>query len=374
MNYIFRKIDQTYVVWLEKANRFMQLQEPAFFVFNAWAKGVESNQVILQCSYNYELDSRTARLFVNELISQFETLLNLQASAVISQQHHEPVIETGGSGKIICHYQISGKNYRFCYAHPEMKSLIHSGLRYTEVFKEDFMPDHIFDLFEQGEEMGLVLDSAETGRCPLSKPEQLVGLVNLQLLNCIYSTDDSFWMGAVYASAASSGNGAILFTAPSGSGKSTFAAVLKHNGYKILTDDFSPISLKKPHIYPFPEGISVKARSVDFLASYYPALESAAQSLTEGGEEIIPVSENAHPMPVKAIVFLKYDPSVDLVFKKRNNLEAMDDFLKQLWLPPITGVVNSFMDWFFDIPCYSLRYSDTRKAIKSLTPLFVKGL
>jgi hypothetical protein len=178
-------------------------------------------------------------------------------------------------------------------------------------------------------------------------------------------------MGAVHASAVTAGNGAVLFTAPSGSGKSTFAALLMNRGYQVLSDDFSPLSLDSARVYPFPEGISVKNRSLQALQSYFPSLADIGHSLPADVREVhLPLAKEGRPTPVRAIVFLQYDPAVELEFQAITNLEAMDRFMQQLWLPPTPQVASHFMDWYFQVPCYTLHYSVHDKAINCLSKLF----
>lgn len=83
----------------------------------------------------------------------------------------------------------------------------------------------------------------------------------MQLLNESYDLIDASWIGAVHASSVMSGK-AVLFTAPSGNGKSTIAALLMTQGYQVLSDDFLPLPLHQARVYPFPEGIPVKNRSL----------------------------------------------------------------------------------------------------------------
>ncbi|HAH22841.1 MAG TPA: hypothetical protein DCL77_03625 [Prolixibacteraceae bacterium] len=195
----------------------------------------------------------------------------------------------------------------------------------------------------------------------------------MQLLNCIHSITDAQWMGAVHASAVTDGKGAVLFTAPSGSGKSTFAAVLMNQGYQVLSDDFSPISLNPAKVFPFPEGISVKNRSLQLLQSYFPSLATNWNYLPNDVREVfLPIANGdlSEASTVKAIVFLQYHPELDVVFKKVSNLDVMDRFLQQLWLPPTTEVASNFLDWYFQIPCYTMDFSDTTKAIKIISNLF----
>ena len=372
MKYIFRRIDDTYVVWFAPANRYMHLQEPAFRVFEGWSKELPEDWIIWNCAEEYQLSEARARRFVKEVTSRLQTLISstIEEKVVACSETCLLPNEQVFSAK---YYLINGKTFRIRYGNHELKHMIHPGFSYLENELPESKANHCFDLFQNGDQLFLQVDEKTCWKYPDSKQEYFIGQFYTQLLNCLYQVTDEYWMGAVHASAVSAGKGAVLFTAPSGSGKSTFAAMLMKEGYRVLSDDFSPVSLNVPKVYPFPEGISVKNRSLQALQPYYPSLAQAGNCLPDGVREVfIPVTngELTEPTDVAAIVFLQYDSTADADFKKLSNLEAMDRFLRELWLPPTSEVAAQFMDWYFQISCYSLKYSNTPKAIASLSKLF----
>jgi hypothetical protein len=372
MSFIYRKIDDTYVVWFAPANRYLQLQEPAFRVVEQWGSGVSVEQIVGNCRKEYGLKISEARSFVNEVIAALAALISNSEAKGIPHQLKEGIeypTEFFSTKK----YLINGKSFLFRYGHPDLAEMFHPGFAYLESDGQPDKYDHCFDLFFAEGRTIVQIDHKTAWECPENEPERLSGLLYLQWLNLINKTTDDFWMGAVHASAVSSVNGAILFTAPSGSGKSTIAALLMHEGLQVLSDDFTPVSLNDPKVYPFPEGISVKNRSLSLLKSYFPSLEKMSD---EYYEDFLPIISNnflTKPLPVRAIVFLYYDATVDFKLEKLQNLSAMDDFLKQLWLPPLPDVASKFLDWFFQIPCFTLRYSDNQKAVNGIKKLFNNG-
>lgn len=373
MSYTYKKIGTTYVVWFAPANRFMQIQEPAFRILRDWSNHLPEEHIIWNCAKEYELPESEARSFVKDVIGQLQKLIsNYSVEKIITSNEEVYPLpdEISFSAK---YYLINGNTFLFRYGDMNLQTMFHPGLAFLETKKPESEAGHTFDLFCSGNELILQTDRKKSWTCSDSKTEFFIGLVYLQLLNGIYNTSDSYWMGAVHASAVSAGKGAVLFTAPSGSGKSTFAAMLLNKGYQVLSDDFSPISIRQPKVFPFPEGISVKNRSLHVLQPFFPALADQENALTEEVYEVfLPITNGKLPeaAPVKAIVFLRYKPYVDVEFYKISNLEAMDRFLQQMWLPPTNEIATQFMDWYFQIPCYILNYSNNRKAIDSVSKLF----
>jgi hypothetical protein len=83
INRDFRYIltEDTYVVWLAGANRFIQFKEPAFFVFEAWTKGEELVGIADKCADRYDLPPGEALRFTNEIISETEKLYSMEHGA-----------------------------------------------------------------------------------------------------------------------------------------------------------------------------------------------------------------------------------------------------------------------------------------------------
>lgn len=373
MSFIYKQIEGTYAVWFAPANRYMQLQKPAFRILQDWTNKLPESQIIRNCAHEFKLPMDQSLRFVLEVTEQFRTLINNYKGEPPINPYPQLVPLPDYRWYAIKYYRINGKAYRFRYRRAGMEKMIHPGFSYLEHKTHQQEADHTFDLFDSGDQLTLQTEGQYSWSCANSKPEQFIGLVYMQLLNCIHHTTDAHWMGAVHASAVSAGMGAILFTAPSGSGKSTFAALLMNKGYQVLSDDYSPLSLTEPKVYPFPEGISVKDRSLQVLQSCYPTLAETRNTLPEPVREVflpLTTGELPAPEPVKAIVFLEYNPAVELELIKIPNLGAMDRMLQQLWLPPTAEVATAFMDWYFQTPTYTLRYSDTGKASECVSTLF----
>jgi len=373
MSYIYRKIEDTYVVWYTPANRYMQLQEPAFRILEDRSNELTDSQIVGNCAYQFKLEKGEAQRFVMEVTDQLQSLTSNYTEVNIVSPFDDTIHYAHQKWFTARYYLINGMNFRFRYSHPALEEMIHPGFEYLENKLPQSKAIHTFDLYYWDELAILQTDGQNRWKCPSSEPEHFVGLVFMQMMNCIHHLTDAHWMGAVHASAVSGGNGTVLFTAPSGSGKSTFAAMLMNKGYQVLSDDFSPISLNQSKVFPFPEGISVKNRSLYILQSYFPSLAKKEISLPYDIKEVflpLTTGELPPPAPVSAIVFLQYNPYVEVELKKVPNLEVMDLFLQQLWLPPTDEVASRFMDWYFQIPCYTLAYSNNAKAINSLSKLF----
>lgn len=352
----------------------MHLQEPAFRVFEDWCNHLPEDQISWNCAHEFQLSEAKARCFVKQIICRLQKLLDnyKEKNAAVSC---EMIPLPDAIDFRIRYYVINGIVFQFRFADEYLEEFFHPGLASLLINSNHRKADHIFNMFYSGDQLILQTDDRNCWKCPELKSEYFIGLVYLQLVNCLNHCTDSFWMGTVHASVVVSGKGAILITAPSGNGKSTFAAMLMKNGYQVLSDDFTPISLYEPKVYPFPEGISVKNRSLKLMQSYYPELVPYGEALPEDVHKVFLPFTNGDlpkPKPVKAIVFLQYDPEVKVKLNPVSNLDVMDRLLRELWLPQSSAVVSQFMDWYFSIPCYILSYNDVPKATASLMKQFEK--
>ncbi|HEX6792728.1 MAG TPA: HprK-related kinase A [Casimicrobiaceae bacterium] len=63
---------------------------------------------------------------------------------------------------------------------------------------------------------------------------------------------------------------ALLLPAPPGSGKSTLCAALAARGWRLLSDELALIELDGARVVPIPRPISLKNRSIDTIARFWP--------------------------------------------------------------------------------------------------------
>jgi hypothetical protein len=147
------------------------------------------------------------------------------------------------------------------------------------------------------------------------------------------------------------------------------------NGLTLISDDLVPISRKHQHIFSFPAGISVKPGAIEMLSAYFPELKNAKTRLnTSTGKEITYITPVSEVVPetakVKAILFPEFNKNVDFEWGKVDNISVLNDFITESWIAGDENSVSTFLDWFFQLPCYRLRYSSSEMAVQKIQELF----
>jgi hypothetical protein len=232
--------------------------------------------------------------------------------------------------------------------------------------------NHSIEFFKHDDRFCFRVNDHEIHYFETDDIEHFQGAVLLEVLNLLHGKTREDWMGVFHASAISNGKEALLFSAASGSGKSTLAALMVAHGFKLLSDDFVPVSLGQTAVYPLPAAVSVKKGSLPVLEKLFPDLTGLKTGWDDEGEIFLPLpEEKLEQSPVKAIaiVLVQYDPSVDFRLVRESNLEIMNTFLRQSWIPGNPEAAETFLKWFFSLPVYSLIYSDSERVIRELREL-----
>lgn len=375
MKYLVKETNGVHVTWFAQINRYILFREPAFRVFRLWVDNKPEQEIIAEIGKKYHLPLSEARRFTNEITSR------IRDAIAESRVKEEPAMQPGSQSSPLLQpiervYAINGSTIRLHYGNNYIESAIHPRIQHLSARPGKTDIGHSFDLTCSGGFYHLETSHPVSVKSSFARIEELAGAVYLQLLNIMYGTAPDDWMGVAHASAVTDGTGAVIFVAPSGGGKSTIAALMMANGFKLLSDDFVPIALTKPEIYRFPAGLSVKNSALPFLREYFPSLADKNNDHPEESSRngiYIPLPEenlNLKSAETKAIIFVHYDKSTDYQMTNESNLEKMNDFLKQSWIANNPEAAGRFMDWYFDLPVYSLRYSNNEKAITGIQQLF----
>ncbi len=366
-----------FIVWLKAVNRYIQLKEPAFRVMEQWAQGNDINSVAGLCAERYGLPYNEALRFTKEITSEINALLasenNISQSQVTGQTYLP--LETPFSKRC---YRINQKSVCFKFETKELEYFFHPMFSYFEIdFKEDEAVA-VFELSQTGKEYIFQLNGTGLKTFPENKPEEFQGAVCLELINCIHNKKINEWMGVIHASAVTDGHNTLIFVAPAGSGKSSIAALMLAGGYGVLSDDFVPVALDEPEIYSFPAAISVKSTSLAFMKEHFPSLPDPHP----GSQDASMIYETYMPLPdhsvysdsvkAKAIIFVQYDKKVKYKLSRVPNTKAMNDFLHQAWIANNSAAAKRFMEWYFSLPVYTLRYSDNSMVVNEMEKLFSK--
>lgn len=74
----------------------------------------------------------------------------------------------------------------------------------------------------------------------------------------------------IHAAVVERGGRALLLPAPPASGKSTLCAALVARGWRLLSDELALIEIGRRSVVPMPRPISLKNRSIDAIAKFWP--------------------------------------------------------------------------------------------------------
>jgi hypothetical protein len=373
---ISRKINNDHLVWFENSNRWLKFEEPAWFVNKLHKKKIDNLSISIKCAKKYKLSQRECLTFVNDvcsgLIEPENVFLNLQhdlMSAIVPATYNFIRYSTH-------QYIIGAKRISIAYETKLGKYYIHPPLAWLET-KIIEAPDIEFEIFNYSGALVLRIKSEPVKTWCFHDFGRLKKRLFINLANAIYTKTDEDWMAFAHASAVTDERQAILLSAESGSGKSSMAALLQKKGLKLVSDDFVPIEAKNKKAVFFPAAISIKEGSFDMLHPSYGNLKSELYNGDESANRpiryIIPDANEfliSKPLPVKAIIFIQYDPRVSCIFKQVNIADALKLFLKESWVSNDPKHARSFINWFVKLQFFFLEYGDNEKAVNKLLDLF----
>lgn len=375
MAFRFKKADSTYLVWLQSLNRYLQLEEPAFWLIQQLKEDLPRQEMIKECSQRYQLLSGEAERFIGEIEEQFQILYRDY------QKPEDSSIPIGtcphpSPTPVEKWISVADSTIRFSFGDHTIEEFIFPPLTHLEIPPDSGVYDLHLEIFLYKDYLYLIKDQKRASKWHKADAQKLRGALLLDVINLIHHTTVENWMGVIHASSVCKGNRAVMFPAQPGSGKSTLAALLMAHGFNLVSDDFTPMALENQHIFSFPGAISVKEGSMPLLISYFPELANTpkAHNLSKG--ENVSFLAPSQPMPsragyvVSAIVFVQYDELSDCNLEQVNNLDVINDFLTESWLAHNGLAAEQFMEWYLETPCYKLRYGNHQKAIESIQKLF----
>jgi hypothetical protein len=364
---ISKELDGAFVVWFAAGNQFLRMEEPAYFVFRDSENGFDREQIACRCVEKYGISAEQSRVFTTDVLTGIEKIRNWKSPVIPEDSKGEALRQKRFSPFSVRNYSLNGKTVSFHFETLEYEYFIHPLFRHLEL--DALVPESaLFELFGYGKRIVLRVSGQVKGTWRSNESHLVKGMVFLQLLNVVYGKTDRDWMAVIHASAVSNGEKTIVFTASSGSGKSTIAALLKQKGFSVLADDFVPVEGATKQVCPLPAAISVKEGAIGLLSAWYPELQANLQ--TYQTERYLPFEGCASPAPVRAIVFIKYNRSVDFEWQELPRPEALKMLLEETWTSPSAENASRFLDWYSEIPCYRLTYSNNEKALQIITKLF----
>lgn len=373
--YLKKKIGQSYLVWFQNSNNYLQLEEPAWFVLRKTAQRHKTETIAHEFAYRYSVSQKKSLAFVEGIRLEIKRM-NLPDPSSTSQSNFYSI--PGGytfSPYSVRFYQIGIKLIKLVFETPHLENYIHPLIGHLETNAPN-AETALFELFVRDEKIVFRYNGEIKGAWKKDESHLVKGLIFMFLINVMYEKTKEDWLMTVHASAISNGRKTILFSAPPNHGKTTFAALLQNCGFQLISDDFVPIEKHSFCAYPFPIAMSVKQSSTELLTPIFPALKQKTLNYISPEKSVRFLPPEVNPdftknvFPVKEFVFIKYDKNVDLAWEKLDPLKGLKLLLDQAWVSPGKNNAEIFLEQLPLRSFYQLTYSDNEKALETITHLF----
>lgn len=365
---------EKYAVWLEKSNRWLSLEEPAFFVVSGHFSGKSNERLIQQCTKKYFLPVQESQRFVTEVLDLIKEYRDSPPDPKpfreirLSQKPHRRTplhFRYRLNGSII---SISyGSEAIAYYIHPLLEPFLFQGKGNTKAW---------FIIRGKNKELELISSYSPLSALLFKEVPPLKRQFFSLISSVIYSVPIRNWSAFIHGSAVFKDEKAVVLSSLSGSGKSTVAAVLMNKGYRVLADDFIPVNGKTGLIHALPLPLSIKNEALPVLGTIFPGLEKQNYQFRKyhtKSSYLLPNSLGSElPFPVKkvkAVFFLSYQPGEPVSLSIMEQNEALQAFIINATIQPEYRRIKDFFNWFRDIPCYSLNYPHPEAAAEEIAKI-----
>ncbi len=368
---LIKPLNNKSIIWFKLSNTYVLVASETAKLLNKIAKGYEPKRLELWCEKTIELSNEQTKVLLISVFELIKKLNNPTYNVKINNELNDNKIIF----KINKLYKIDHHKIKVSYQNEKLEFLIHPKFAHLEIDNLKKF-EHHFKVYLSKNNIVLSVDNKIIDRWPKDEVHYFQGKFSMCLVEKIYDTKEYDWMGVFHASALSDGKKSILFTGDSGNGKSTLAALLIHNGFYLLADDFVPVSAINNKVYQFPAAISIKIEALSLLMPLFPNLKTSAQFHYKNLDKTVcylppnTLLSNKKQFTCKAIVQVKYKKNSGMKLEEMTNEDAFKYLIPDSWLSPETKNAQKFLNWFAAIPCYKLTYSNSELMCKTVKKLF----
>jgi hypothetical protein len=205
-------------------------------------------------------------------------------------------------------------------------------------------------------ESGYALRTAEAIEFSEMEPSRLFPVIKDEVrLQFMRSRPDLLWLHA--GSVERSGQ-AVLLAGQSGQGKSTLTTRLCETGWRLLSDDISPVRMETDSVVPFPQSP---------VRRLHPGREVSGDELSRLERETVSLAAEKivrSDIPIRAAIFIAYCPGADTKIVRLPQGSAALELLRNLtnFIDHKGAAVNRAAELARRLPGYSLEWSDSTNA------------
>ena len=367
---LIKKIEDKNIVWFQNSNSYLVFENLITDVILKINNKIDLLEIENWCSLQLNIPKDTAKKLVKDILTLYE-------SQTKKTEDHNSVSSIDLVVPTTCyslkHYLINEILFSIQFETEFHESLVHPKFAHLETFKNS-NPKKVYQVFNNNNNIVFFKNGTLIDQWVKNEIHLFQGKLSMHILMDIYEKTEEDWLGVFHASAVTNGKDSMLFLGDSGNGKSTSLALLNANGFNCLADDFVPVDSDKK-IRAYPAAISIKKNSLDALLPFYPELKEAAEFHFKRLNKIVrylPPKEIKYNIQssCKAFIFIKYDKNIELEVTLISKTYGFEQLIPDSWISPLKNNVNLFLDWFLELPCYQLTYSDNEKMIETVSKIF----
>lgn len=372
MAYLVKHIENSRVVWFEKSNQWVKLDEPQWFIFLLYEKQTGRKEAVEQFADVYEMTPEQASEIVSNIYDSVDKLLDPDFSLPDFTRDAEEVSRIVLKDSRTRHYQFGEKRFTITYGSPSLEAYIHLPFAHLETETAGKPAIHL-DVFPFCGRYALRMHTPRRHSLTADESPQIKRLLFVELASWLYEKTEKDWLSFVHASAVQKDGEVLLLSSASGSGKSTMAGLLMLNGFELFSDDFVPVDAESGLLYPFPAALCIKHDSVPLLQSM--GLKPFVKNRIAPLAYVKPITDSVvkKPLTARNLVFIRFLKGAGMNLNPISITEALQHFHQEAWVGDNMERAEKFLEWFTGLNFYSLEYGDNDLAIEALAKLAVRS-
>nr|WP_320023645.1 hypothetical protein [uncultured Draconibacterium sp.] len=360
------------VVWLSEINKYLVVEPVVAEIILATLIEDPQNKIIELCYRKFEIDKEQISSLIEEIQKTLSELLNSYQKKAFKLSGNL-VDFTSKEYVVRKYYNINNIKFFVEYESPRAVEINHPKFSNFEIQAVDQF-DHHIKVFHQYNTFSLQVNGKNRGAWNDQDDHFLGGKFSMEILQQLYHKEENEWLGVFHAAGISNGKKCILFLGDSGNGKSTLSALLMAAGFEVLSDDFLPVVKENKQVCRFPAAISVKKSAIPILSTCFPELDHSTEYSNQAANKIFRfLPQNKTDLccvPCVALVFVKYNPNSVIQLSKLQKDVAFQKLVPDSWISPLEDNVKDFFQWFDNLPCCQLNYSDNEAMIATVKSIF----
>jgi hypothetical protein len=363
---IVRKTGNVHLIWFEKSNSWIRLEEPAWFIYRQFIRGIKDSSIAEKIKKRYSLGTEESKEFVSGITGSFRKYSTPapRLKKILTTRDIKST-EAFFSRRI---YNFNNTCLEILYGSRQLEYMVHPSFAHLEVKSRKGTVIRI-KLFGNS---GLWVMKIKNRVWTEENPNILKRRLFIGISGILYRKNENDWLTIIHGSAVKNEREGIVLTMTAGSGKSTLAAILCSNGFEFVSDDFVAVDMRTCSLHPFPASLAVKEGSYPVLEPLFNELKTNQEFHFSNTSKTVkyisfPAGPDFYkPVPIRKIIFVKFQTGKKNQLHQIPFLEAFKRFNDEAWVSPFPPGAKKFINWFEQLSCYEMVYSDNEKAVKSI--------